>query len=99
MGLGGTEITKQAADIILKNDDFGTIVVAVEEGRRVYDNIVKFILYLLSCNSAEIFVMLIAGIIGAEPPFTVMMVSINKSGKFQFLYLTNFKDSSREYHN
>ncbi|ORX90715.1 calcium ATPase [Basidiobolus meristosporus CBS 931.73] len=75
MGLGGTEITKQAADIVLANDDFSTIVAAVEEGRRVFDNILKFIVYLLSCNAAEIFLMLMAAIINMdEMPFTIMMI-------------------------
>lgn len=66
MGVGGTEITKQAADIVLANDDFSTIVDAVEEGRRVFDNIQKFLVYLLSCNSCEIWVMLFSAIIGKE---------------------------------
>ncbi|CAG8513929.1 18315_t:CDS:10 [Racocetra fulgida] len=48
MGVSGTEITKQAADIVLANDDFSTIVIAVEEGRQVFDNILKFIVYLLT---------------------------------------------------
>jgi Ca2+-transporting ATPase len=59
MGQAGTEITKQAADIVLADDNFVTIVEAVREGRRVYDNILKFIVYLLSCNSAEIIIMLL----------------------------------------
>ena len=58
MGIAGTEITKQAADIVLANDDFTTIVVAVKEGRQVYDNILKFVVYLLSCNAAEVFLFL-----------------------------------------
>lgn len=74
MGIGGTEITKQAADVVLANDNFTTIVSAVEEGRRVFDNIQKFVLYLLSCNFAEIFVMLIAVAVGVDPPFTAMMI-------------------------
>lgn len=74
MGLSGTEITKQAADIILSNDDFSTIVAAVEEGRRVFDNILKFIVYLLSCNSAEIILMLICAIINIDLPFTTIMI-------------------------
>lgn len=56
MGLTGTEITKQAADIVLLNDDFPSIVVAVREGRRIFDNIRKFLIYLLSCNAAEVVV-------------------------------------------
>ncbi|KAI9139413.1 hypothetical protein BKA69DRAFT_1086161 [Paraphysoderma sedebokerense] len=74
MGIGGTEITKQAADIVLANDNFTTIVAAVEEGRRVFDNIKKFIVYLLSCNSAEIIIMIIAASINRELPFTTMMI-------------------------
>jgi Ca2+-transporting ATPase len=56
MGKAGTEITKQAADIVLADDNFSTIVAAVREGRHVYDNIMKFIVYLLSCNAAEVFI-------------------------------------------
>lgn len=74
MGEAGTEITKQAADLILLNDNFSTIVDAVEEGRHVFDNILKFIVYLLSCNGAEIFLMLICAIANLETPLTVMMI-------------------------
>jgi magnesium-transporting ATPase (P-type) len=54
MGRSGTDITRQAADIILADDNFSTIVVAVEEGRKIFDNITKFIVYLLSCNISEV---------------------------------------------
>ncbi|OMJ17362.1 Calcium-transporting ATPase 1 [Smittium culicis] len=74
MGIGGTEITKEAADIVLVDDNFGTIVSAIEEGRRVFDNILKFILYLLSCNTAEIILFLMASIINAELPMRTIMV-------------------------
>lgn len=74
MGQAGTEITKQAADIVLVDDNFTTIVDAVEEGRHVFDNILKFIVYLLSCNGAEIFLMLICTIANIEVPLTVMMI-------------------------
>lgn len=74
MGQAGTEITKQAADLVLLNDNFSTIVHAVEEGRHVFDNILKFIVYLLSCNGAEIFLMLICAIANLETPLTVMMI-------------------------
>jgi len=72
MGINGTEITRQAADIVLADDNFATIIYAVEEGRRIYDNIIKFIVYLLSCNSAEVLVMLGAIAIGFEIPFLGM---------------------------
>ncbi|KAF9978921.1 P-type ATPase [Actinomortierella ambigua] len=74
MGIAGTDITKQAADIVLANDNFNTIKVAVEEGRRVFDNILKFIVYLLSCNCAEIFLFLLCSIINVELPFEVIMI-------------------------
>lgn len=74
MGQAGTEITKQAADLVLLNDNFTTIVSAVEEGRHVFDNILKFIVYLLSCNGSEIFFMLTCSIANIETPFTVMMI-------------------------
>ncbi|KAG0341530.1 P-type ATPase [Podila humilis] len=74
MGITGTDITKQAADIVLANDNFNTIVEAVEEGRRVFDNILKFIVYLLSCNCAEIFLFLLCSIVNVDLPFTVTMI-------------------------
>ncbi|KAF9914821.1 P-type ATPase [Lobosporangium transversale] len=74
MGIAGTDITKQAADIVLANDNFNTIVEAVEEGRQVFENILKFIVYLLSCNCAEIFLFLLCAAINQDPPFGVTMI-------------------------
>eukprot|EP01136_Pigoraptor_vietnamica_P016324 Opistho-1_new@60225 len=74
MGITGTDVAKQAADIVLSDDSFATIALAIKEGRRVYDNIKKFILYLLSCNTAEILIMLIAVAAGAPIPFAAIQI-------------------------
>lgn len=68
MGRSGTEVTKQASDMIITDDNFATIVAAIEEGRGIYENIRKTLLYLLACNSAELFVMAISIIIGLPAP-------------------------------
>ena len=74
MGKTGTDLTKDAASMILMDDNFKTIVLAIREGRVIYDNIKKFILYLLSCNSAEVYTMLLCGIIGLPVPFSAIMI-------------------------
>ena len=68
MGERGTEVARQAADLVLADDDLGTVVAAVEEGRRVYANICRFLLYGLSGGSAEIAVMLIRPFLGLALP-------------------------------
>jgi P-type Ca2+ transporter type 2C len=60
MGVTGTEVSKEAADMVLADDNFASIVKAVKEGREVYDNIKKYLTYLLQCNIMEILVMFIA---------------------------------------
>jgi Ca2+-transporting ATPase len=74
MGRTGTDLARQAADLVLLDDSYATIVNAVEEGRRVYGNIVKFIVYLLSCNLAEVLFVLAAVSIGWESPMTSMII-------------------------
>ena len=64
MGLSGTEVTKEAADMTLMDDNFATIINAIREGRGIYDNIRKFIFYLLSSNIGEILTLFIAILIG-----------------------------------
>ena len=64
MGITGTDVTKNVADMVLADDNFATIIHAVEEGRRIYDNIRKVIQFLLSANLAEVFSVFIATIIG-----------------------------------
>ena len=63
MGKAGTDVTKNVADIILMDDSFATIVTAVEEGRRIYNNVIKTILYNLSSNFAEIFLIIVGMIL------------------------------------
>ncbi len=68
MGRAGTEVTREAADIVLADDDFATIIAAIEEGRAIFENIRKTLVYLLTGNAAELAVMLVAAIAGWPLP-------------------------------
>ena len=74
MGISGTDVTKEAAAMILTDDNFATIVSAVEEGRIIYDNIRKFIRYLLSCNLGEVLTMFLASIFYLPNPLTPIQI-------------------------
>ena len=77
MGITGTDVTKNVADMVLADDNFATIIHAVEEGRRIYDNIRKVIQFLLSANLAEVFSVFIATMIGFTIFQPVQLLWIN----------------------
>ncbi len=74
MGITGTEVTKEAATLVLTDDNFASIVRAVEEGRTIYDNIVKFVRFQLSTNIGAILTILGAPLFGMPTPFTAIQI-------------------------
>jgi Ca2+-transporting ATPase len=68
MGITGTDVTKEVSDMVITDDNFASIVAAVEEGRGIYDNIKKFVHYLLSCNAGEILVMFVSSLVNFPLP-------------------------------
>jgi Ca2+-transporting ATPase len=74
MGITGTDVSKEASDMILTDDNFASIVAAVEEGRAIFDNIRRFIHYLLSCNIGELLTMLLASLLGLPLPLLPIQI-------------------------
>ncbi len=74
MGINGTEITKEASSMVLADDNFSTIEAAVYEGRAIYDNIRKFVRYLLGCNVGEVLTMFFAAVLGMPLPLLPIQI-------------------------
>lgn len=74
MGERGTQVAREAADMVLQDDNFSTIAEAVEQGRIIFNNIRKFIVYLLSCNISELLVILLASLIGYPLPLLPLQI-------------------------
>jgi Ca2+-transporting ATPase len=74
MGITGTDATKEVSDMVITDDNFASIVAAVEEGRGIYDNIQKFVHYLLSCNAGEILVMFVGSLMGLPVPLLPVQI-------------------------
>ncbi len=74
MGITGTEVTKETAAMILADDNFATLVAAVEEGRAIFDNIKKYLVFLLSCNFAEIIILTGAFFLGLPMPLIALQI-------------------------
>jgi Ca2+-transporting ATPase len=74
MGLRGTQVAAETADMVLKDDSFTSIVTAIAQGRVIFENIRKFVLFLLSCNLSEIFVVTFAGFLGVGNPLLPLQI-------------------------
>lgn len=76
MGITGTDVSKETADVVLTDDNYASIVSAIEQGRIIYSNIRKFVYYLLSCNMAEITILFLAMILGWPLPLVAIQLLV-----------------------
>jgi Ca2+-transporting ATPase len=76
MGITGTDVTKETAEMVLTDDNYASIVSAIEQGRVIYSNIRKFVYYLLSCNMAEITILLVAMLAGWPLPLVPLQLLV-----------------------
>ncbi|MBN1483262.1 MAG: cation-transporting P-type ATPase [Chloroflexia bacterium] len=74
MGQRGTQVAREAADMVLRDDAFGSIVAAIEQGRVILDNIRKFVLYLVSCNTSEVLIVGLASLVNAPLPIKPLQI-------------------------
>jgi Ca2+-transporting ATPase len=74
MGISGSDVSKEAANMVLMDDSFSTIVTAIREGRTIYANLKKFIFYIFSCNIGELFTIFVSLLIGLVSPLTAVLI-------------------------
>ncbi len=96
MGITGTDVSKEAANMVLADDSFSTIVVAIQEGRTIYENLKKFIMYIFSSNVGELMVIFAAMILGLKSPLSAIMILIINVGTDVFPALALGLEESKE---
>lgn len=74
MGITGTDVSKEASNMVLADDSFSTIVMAIKEGRTIYDNLKKFVFYIFSCNIGELLTIFAAILLGMPTPLTAVLI-------------------------
>jgi P-type Ca2+ transporter type 2C len=74
MGIAGTDVSREAANMVLANDSFSTIIIAIEEGRKIYTNLKKFVFYIFSCNIGELLTVFTGIILGLPAPLTAVLI-------------------------